>query len=47
MSPKDRLSDDPPRTFHKHIVYVYLDVPPNLLDKHFIHKPLVCRPCIL
>ena len=33
--------------FHNHIVYVYLDVPPDMLDKHFIHKSLVCHPCVL
>ena len=32
---------------YKHVIHIYLDVPPNLLDEHFIHKPLVCRPRIL
>mgnify|MGYP007088692176 CR=1 FL=1 len=32
---------------YKHVVHVYLNIPPNLLDEHLVHKPLIHRPCIL
>ena len=34
-------------TFYKYVIHVYFDVLPDLLDKNFVHKPLVHRPCIL
>ena len=34
-------------TLYKHVVHVYFDILPNLLDKHFIHKLLVRCPYIL
>ena len=36
-----------PSAFHQHVVHVNLDISPNLLREHFIHKPFVCRVCIL
>ena len=32
-----------PLAFYQHVVNIVLDIPPNLLRKHFVHKPLVCR----
>ena len=34
-------------TFHQHVVHLDLDISPNLLRGHFVHKPLVCRARIL
>ena len=36
-----------PSTFHQHVVYVDLDVPPNLMCKHFVYQPLICRVYVL
>ena len=32
--------------FHQHVVNVDLDISPNLLCEHFVHKPLICRTLI-
>ena len=34
-------------TFHYHIIYVNLDVFPQLQLEHPCHHSLICRPCIL
>ena len=34
-------------TFYQHVVHIYLHVLSNLLDEHFVHKPLICYPRIL
>ena len=34
-------------TFYQHVVYINLNVPPNLMCKHLIHQPLICGPRIL
>ena len=35
------------RAFHQHVVYIDFHVPSYLALKHFVHKPLVCCPCVL
>ena len=33
-------------TLDEHVIHIYFHVPPNLFAEHFIHQPLVGRPCI-
>lgn len=32
--------------FNYHVVYIYFDVPLDLVLEHFIHHPLICCPCV-
>ena len=34
-------------TFYQHVVYINLNVPPNLICEHLIHQPLICGSRIL
>ena len=31
---------------YQHVVNVDLDISPNLLCKHLVHEPLICRACV-
>ena len=36
-----------PLAFYQHVVYIDLDIPPNLLREHFVHESLVRCACVL
>ena len=36
-----------PLAFYQHVVDVDLNIPPDLVRKHFVHEPLICRTCVL
>ena len=33
--------------FYYHVVNIDLNIPPNLVGKHFVHEPLIRRACVL
>ena len=35
------------RALHQHVIHINFHVPSNLGLEHFIHRPLVCCPCVL
>ena len=35
-----------PSTFYQHIINIDLDISSNLVCKHLVHGPLICRTCV-
>ena len=36
-----------PNAFYQHVVYVDLNIPPNLMCEHLVYQPLIRGLCVL